>query len=125
MPDVQSWAGATFPLATWLDDVDRGIDVARVIAEKPSSITVARGAATLTAQTVRIETLGRPRFVPSASGVTVIVEALVIGYKGHPEIADTDLQAGDRFSVGGVAYEIVGVSPNLADRLEAYAQVRR
>ena len=125
MPDVQRWAGDNFPLATWLDDVQRGVDAARLIAEKPSVITVARGGDTLEPQTVRIEPLGRPRFVISDGGMTVIVEALIIGYRGHPAVADTDLQPGDRFMAGGVAYEIVGLAPALPDRLEAYAQVRR
>ncbi len=124
MPEIDKWAGDTFPLAAWLDDVDAGVDTARLIAEQSSSITVKRGATTLEAQTVRIEALGRPREVAGEGGETVLADALVLGYKGHPTIADTDLQTGDRFAVGGLAYEIVGLVPGLADSLQAYAKAR-
>ena len=118
-PDITAWAGSAFPLPEWSDDSDPAVDTTRLIAEKPSSITVSRGAETLAAQTVRIEALGRPRFVEVSAGLVVIVEALVLAEAG------ADLQAGDRFAAAGVAYEIVGLAPAIGDSLQAYAKVRQ
>jgi len=124
MPSVDAWTGNSFPLSDWLDDVDRGVDTARLIADKPTSITVVRGGVEQAAQSVRIEGLGRPREVQTEGGQTAIADTLIIGYKGHPTLTDTDLQTGDRFAVGGVSYEIVAVLAGLSDCLQAYAKVR-
>ena len=124
MPDVDAWAGDTFPLSDWSDDVDQGVDNARIVGDKTTSITAIRDGSALSAQTVRIEELRREREIETAAGQTAVVQVVVIGYKGHPSISDTDLQRGDRFAVGGVGYEIVALVPGLADSLQAYAKVR-
>lgn len=123
MPDMDAWMGDAFPLAGWTG-ADSSRDVARMIADRPTSIIVDRAGEALAVQTVRIEAPGQPRQAAGPAGVTVVAEALVIGYKGHPTIADTDLQVGDRFTVGGVAYEIVALVPGLTAGLQAYARVR-
>jgi len=124
MPSIDSWTGNSFPLSDWLDDVDRGVDTARLIADKSTSITVVRASVEQSAQSVCIEPLGRPREVQTEGGQTAIADVLVVGYKGHPTLTDTDLQTGDRFAVGGVSYEIVAVLGGLSDSLQAYAKVR-
>lgn len=124
MPDLNSWAGNTFPLADWSDDYDPGVDTARIVGDKTTSITVVRAGVAQDAQTVRIEELRREREVETPGGQTALVQVVVIGYKGHPSISDTDLQRGDKFAVAGVSYEIVALVPGLADSLQAYAKVR-
>jgi len=125
VPDIDAWAGNSFPLSAWSDDVDPGTDTARLIADKSTSITVLRGGSTLSAQTVRIEDLGgRGRQVQTEAGVMVQADVLILGYRGHPTLADTDLQRGDRFVAAGVAYEVVVVSAGMVDQLQAYAMVR-
>lgn len=124
MVSADAWTGNSFPLSDWLDAVDRGVDTARLIADKPTSITVVRGGVAQAAQSVRVEGLGRPREVQGEGGQTAIADVLVIGYKGHPTLTDTDLQTGDRFAVGGVSYEIVALLVGLSDCLQAYAKVR-
>jgi hypothetical protein len=125
MVDIDAWAGDTFPLSTWIDDVDPGVDTARLIADKSTSITIVRAGTEQDAQTVRIEDIhDRPRSYMTEAGETGQAEVLVIGYKGHPSISDTDIQRGDRFAVAGVGYEVVAVVPGLTDQLQAYAKVR-
>ena len=123
MPDIDGWTGNSFPLSGYID-VDRGVDTARVIADKVTSITAIRAGVAQAAQSVRIETARRPYTYQTEAGQTAQADALIIGYAGHPTITDTDLQLGDRFAVGGVGYEIVGLLPGLADSLQAYAKVR-
>ena len=123
MPDIDAWAGSTFPLGGWFD-VDDAYDTARLITDKSTSVTVVRDGAELAAQTVRIEEMGRPRPYLTEAGETAHADVLVLGYKGHPSIDDTDLQRGDRFAVDGQGYEIVMVTPGLEHSLQAYAKVR-
>jgi len=123
MPSADAWTGSSMPLSDYID-VDRGVDTARLVADKSISITVVRAGAAQSAQSVRIEALGSPREIETDGGNTAQADALVIGYKGHPTIADTDLQRGDRFAVGGVSYEIVALLVGLDDSLQAYATVR-
>ena len=125
MPSIDAWAGNSFPLSDWSDDVDPGVDNARLVADKSTSITVLRGSSTLSAQTVRIEDLGgRGRQVQIEAGVMAQADMLILGYKGHPTLADTNLQRGDRFVAGGVAYEVIVVTPGLVNQFQAYARVR-
>ena len=124
MASADAWTGNSFPLSDHLSSIDRAVDTARLIADKATSITVVRGGTAQTAQSVRIETAGRPYTYQTEAGQTAQADALIIGYAGHPTITDTDLQLGDRFAVGGVGYEIVGLLPGLSNSLQAYAKVR-
>lgn len=124
MPSVDDWTGDDWPLDDWLDDVDRGVDTALLITDRQTSITIVRAGTALDAQTVRIETAGRPYYAQTDAGQTAEADAIVIGYKGHPSITDTDIQTGDRFAIGGVGYEVVGVLPGLDNGVQAYAKVR-
>ena len=123
MSKIDAWTGNSFPLSDWID-VDRGVDTARLVADKTTSITVIRGGVAQSAQSVRIEDMGRPGEVQTEGGQTALADVLIIGYKGHPTIADTSLQTGDRFAVAGVGYEIVAVLAGLTDSLQAFARVR-
>lgn len=126
MANIDAWAGNSFPLGDWSDDTDPGVDTARLIADKSTSITVLRGGSTLPDQAVRIEDLSsRGRQVQTEAGVLVQADVLILGYAGHPTLAGTDLQRGDRFVAGGVAYEVVVVVPGLVNQFQAYARVRQ
>lgn len=123
MSKIDAWTGNSFPLSDWID-VDRGVDTARLIADKSTSITIVRAGVAQAAQTVRIEDMGRPREVQTEGGQTAIADTLILGYYGHPTITDTDLQTGDRFAVSGVGYEIVALLVGLDNSLQAFARVR-
>lgn len=123
MPNIDAWGGSTFALDDWRDE-DDAYDAARLITDKATSITVVRDGVEQSAQTVRIEELGRPRPYLTEAGETGQADILILGYKSHPSITDTDLQRGDRFAVDGQGYEVVMVMPGLTDSLQAYAKVR-
>lgn len=103
---------------------DRPSSIGDLIALKPTSITVKRGNSTLSAQTVRLETLASQRAVVGEGGVTLMCDALLLGYYGHPTVANTDIQAGDRFRAGGVDYEVVIKMPAHVDNVQAWLKVR-
>lgn len=110
-------------LAAFVND-DLPTAIGDLIALKPTSITVRRGNTTLGAQTVRLETLASQRAVVGEGGITHQCDAMALGYKNHPTVADTDLQPGDRFQADGVAYEVVLVMPAHVDNVQAWLRVR-
>lgn len=124
MSRVDAWLTNSFPLGAWVDDHDLGVDTAILISDKPTSITVVRAGSSLAAQTVRIETLGGDRKVQTAGGVVHQIDALVLGYKGHPTITNTDLQPGDRFKLEGRMFEVIALMPGLVDSLQALCSVK-
>lgn len=103
---------------------DRPTAIGDLIAIKPTSIVIRRGATTLAAQSVRLETLASQRMVSGAGGVTFACDALALCYLNHPTVADTDIQAGDRFRAGGVDYEVILVMPAHVDNQQAWLRVR-
>jgi len=96
----------------------------RIISEKPVSIVVVRNGEQLTAQTVRIETT---RIAPDRDIAFAAREgnanAVLIGYKDHPTIADTDLKAGDRFELDGLRFEVRHIFPQTPGSLQAWLEV--
>lgn len=98
---------------------------ADLIDNKPVSTgTITRGSGTVAAQTVRLETLSGDRQIIGSGGVVHQIDAMVLGYKGHPTITDTDLRAGDRFTVSSVHYEVIAIMPAHTDNLQVYLKVR-
>ena len=122
---IDAWGGNSFPLGGYIGGHDEAFDTAQIIADKSVSITVRRGSATtLGAQTVRLESLSSQREIMGDGGTTYLADAMALGYRGHPTIADTDLKPGDRFAVSGVSYQVIYVTPAQANTLQAFLQVR-
>lgn len=123
MSSLDALLGST---PSWLSRSHRAYDTARVIADKPTSITVRRAGATLDAQTVRLEVSSMPTQMPTQmrgeNATSTNLQTVVVGYKNHPTIADTDVQRGDRFFAGGQMYEVVQVLADVPDRLLAIAE---
>lgn len=113
MPDISTWGAESQPEL-----------LGSLIPLKSTSITAIRNGVSLGAQTVRLETLSSQRQVVDETGRTYGIDAMVLGYKNHPSIADTNLQAGDTFKANGVSYEVVIVMPAHTDCLQAYLRVR-
>lgn len=113
MPNIAAFTSDNRPTA-----------IGDLIALKPTSITVKRGATTLGAQTVRLETLASQRAVVGEGGITLMCDAMALGYKNHPTVTDTDLKAGDRFVADGVAFEVVLVMPAHEECIQAWLKVR-
>lgn len=115
MPNFAAWGGGEGqPLA-----------LAELITFKPVSTgTITRGNGTVSAQTVRLETLGTPKQVTGTGGVVHLADAMVLGYKGHPTIADTDLRPGDLFTIEGRQFEVIAVKAGHTDCLQADLKMR-
>lgn len=126
MPDFNAWLGNTAPLAEWLNDWDRSTDVARLIDAKPTTITVIPvDSREVEPQVVRVEALSDFATRQKSPGTEQsVLRVLVIGYKNHATIEDSDLKRGDRFSTEGQLFEIVLIQPGFTDRLMALAEVR-
>ena len=115
MPNISNWMGGEGQSAA----------IAQIIGYKSVSTgTITRGSGTVAAQTVRLETLSGDRQIQGTGGVVHQIDAMALGYKGHPTIADTDLRPGDLFTVSGVYYEVIAVMPAHTDNLQAYLKVR-
>jgi hypothetical protein len=94
-----------------LDDDHRAALVWRRIQEKPTSITIKRGTAFQTAQTVRIEYSETMRERTGPSGEAALRDLIVFGVRNHPDsaIVDTSIRANDRFVLSGVEYQVMDV----------------
>lgn len=124
MSRIDAWSGAAFPLGAWLDDHDLAYDTALIIADKIQSITVNRNGVELGAQNVRLEPVGGDARIMTEAGQVRKINMIIVGYKGHPTITNTDLKPGDRFAVSGLLYEVIAVMPALTDSLQAYAEAK-
>lgn len=126
MPDMSAWLGAETRGHDWrTQDAPRPASVANLIAEKSSSIVVVRNGVAAAAQTVRIDVFGgsaSERMGMGGNALTNTQRVLVLGYRNHPTIADTDLQANDHFRHDGRSYRVVKTEGGLSDRVEALAE---
>ena len=105
-----------------IDNVDTQAikdQIAEIITDKSTQIVISRNGANLAAQTVRIVKPGSlsPREFISEAGKQVTADVLVLG--------DTllDIERGDRFAVGGVAYQAIFVDKSSPVKAVAEAQI--
>lgn len=134
MPNGTNWMANTNKAGDWKEEIEddaRNVHFThRVILEKPASITVYRpktptaAAQVLDAQTVRIEqTRIQPDRDTGKAGREHVANATLLGYKGHPTIADTNLRAHDQFMFEGIKFEVRLIFPDTPGRLEAWLEV--
>lgn len=95
-----------------------------LIELKGISITLVRRDVVQAAQTVRLETLASQKQVTVSPGQVYMCDAYILGYKNHPEIADTDVKPGDRFSYDGRAFEVIQIMPGHVDCVQAWLILR-
>lgn len=122
MPNIDVWREDVGIGGTWADDTTDAADTARIIAEKSTSITVSRAGVAQDAQTVRLEPVRQPMEVMGAGGDSQRVDVVILGYKNHASIDDTDLQVDDVFKVGTVVYRVKMLMTEYPYHLEAYAE---
>lgn len=124
MPNINEWAGSTFPLSGWAGELNQAYDMARLINDDLTSITVIRAGSAMSAQNVRVETKPTGNSTVLVNGRVHEVNAIVFGFRSHPTITDTDLQAGDRFVVDGVRLEVIAVLVDLENVLQAICEAK-
>lgn len=123
MPNFNAWMGDNPILGTWLDDVTDATGVAEIIAQKPTSITVQRQSGALSAQTVRLDLLSSVASDVNSGPVTLgTMRVLLLGYRNHPTITDTNVQRGDTFAYDGQRYRVTQVDTTYRDRLQAVGE---
>lgn len=119
MPSINAWladAGdlAAVPTAT---EAQRAVLAYRRILDKPTSVSFRTPAgATLSAQTVRVESDSTASPAASAAGQGAVRRVVVFGVKGHPTVAATVMEEGYRFVLGNDLYTIVDVIETLGER---------
>lgn len=104
--------------------IQLAVDTARRIADRPSTIVVSRdiqGVTTqLLPQTVRIEVLQNPRESNELRDALIAISkqyVVVIGYKDHPTIPNTDIQRADQFFYLKLMWTVAEYIPTLPGRL--------
>lgn len=104
-----------------LSDFDRGQmreDLVSVRGDRETAITIRRGSGSLPAQRVRITRAGGGRKAQGQEAEEAQIGALVFGP------VDLDIQPGDRFTDGGLLYEITVVRPNRSASTVAEAVIK-
>lgn len=123
MSRADNWAGNIKPMENW-DYESRSMDTARLIAEKPITITLIRNGIALSPQTVRVEPYRHPHEQNAQNSWRVSLGAVVIvGYREHPTIPNTDIQRDDNFLYQDQLYTVVNFLSAVRDRLIVIADV--
>jgi len=73
---------------------------------RSESITLRRGSGTVTAQTMRVERTSRGRAFDSNTGAERRADVVINAAIG------ADIAVGDRFTSGGILYEVTFIRPN-------------
>lgn len=127
MSRIDYWANVG-RATNWVDDIENGnrgvYATDRYIKDKPCVIIVERGAVeTLPEQTVRIEmTRIQPDVNVGPTSRESRANTILIGYKDHPTIPDTDIMRGDRFIFEDSRFEVRLVFPATVGRVEAWLE---
>ena len=113
MPNLNAILSSGTPI----DEAHRAALAWRRISEKPTSITIKRGAVTLDAQTMRVELSETSTTQRGNAGSGTMRDVVLFGVRNHPDalIEDTDVQAKDRFVLNNVEYQIMDVVLTLGE----------
>lgn len=126
------WAGQVSPNPQRGNTEARSYDTARTIAERPTTIIVSRDRGDgnfveLAPQTVRLEIVQNIRSGVELRDALVAISkqyVVILGYKDHPTIPDTDLLRADTFVYQNRIWEIIEIIDTLPGRLMASADLR-
>ncbi len=112
----------------------RAMDIARIIAERPSLVVFSRRnpitkeTYQLPPQVVRLEIersfAARDETTDKMENALSIQHVTVIGYKNHPTIPNTDVIRADRFYFDNQIWEISDLYLTVPDRLLASASLK-
>lgn len=126
MSRADQWRGVRSRFDGW-DDSDRAYDTEYMVEAKAISVQFIRKGVKQAAQQIRIENIDNVPFERFGAGSTALVNGLrvlIIGYKNHPTVTDTDIQFGDRFAHEGQIFEVLSIETGYIDRVIAVAEAR-
>jgi hypothetical protein len=130
-----AWMGYVSPTSL-PNIIQLAVDTAVRIAERPETIIVSRDildasglrkTIQLAPQTVRVEVVQSIRGVSEANGVMVSTTkqyTVILGYKDHPTIPNTNILRADRFYYQGRIYDIVELIDTVPGRLLVSAELK-
>lgn len=102
----------------WMGEEGQPTVIAEVIGYKSVSTgTITRGTTTVSAKTVRLETLASQQQRQGQNGMTYTIDAMCLGELG------TDLRAGDRFAIASQKFEVVMRMPGHIDCEQYFLRV--
>lgn len=111
MPNFNNWTATDA-----IDPVPRAVDAWRRISDKPTSLTLKRSSSTLPAQTVRVEfDNAQNSETKGGTGFSSQRAVVVFGVRGHPTVANTDIQRGDLFALNGYKFRVLEVIYQLGE----------
>jgi hypothetical protein len=128
MPDINSWMTDKEAGGVWESSIEgdnRSVHFThRIIMDKPAVIVIQRkNGQELAPQTVRIEmTRIKPDINVGPGARESRSNTILIGYKGHPTIPDTDMQVGDRFAYGVKMFTVRQIFTETVGRVEAWLE---
>lgn len=113
MPDLNAILSSGTPL----DEDHRAALAWRRISEKPTTITLKRGAATLDPQTMRVENSEASSMQRGNAGTGTLRDVVLFGVRNHPDVTveDTDVQAKDRFVLNNIEYQVMDIVRTLGE----------
>lgn len=101
--DYGAWIGGN---TSAIDEETRAAQAWRRIQRSSESITVKRAGVKQSAITVRIEHGNGANALRTENRVNVTGQVVVFGIRNHASLADTDIQAGDKFVWEQREYEV-------------------
>lgn len=109
------------PASAWFSSSEGQPDaIAEIISYKSVSTgTITRGGGTVSAKTVRLETLSGSRQVQGPGGTTYTIDAMILAAFG------AGFLPGDEFTIAGVFYEVEMILPGHTDCEQVMLRVRR
>lgn len=123
--NYDQWLADSSLSRTWAGDKHRPASIGNIIQDNPASIVIQRdGVSNLAAQQVRIATYSGVQEVEYlfATGLLRTEGFVLLGYKNHPTVTDTDVQTGDRFTHDSRVFEVEKVIADLDFCLLAYLE---
>jgi hypothetical protein len=106
-------------ISAWLGGEGQPTVIAEVISRKSVSTgTVTRGTTTVTAKTIRLETLSGQGQMQGPNGMQYSLDAYALGEVG------TDLRVGDRFTINGQKFTVIMLMPGHTDCEQYYLTLR-
>lgn len=134
MPNINRWMTDLNKAGAWLADIENEARsehfTHRTITDKPSTITISRqNGTTFTALSPQVVRLELNRIAPDNNIGPAAREhranGILIGYRNHPTITDTDIEVGDRFAYDNTHYEIRFIFPETPGNVQAWLEVVR
>ncbi len=124
MPNFNTFWGGRGKASSFWDDPNRAVDIATLVSDHLTSVTLRRGVTTLSAQNVLATRPGRgtSRDTAGEAGVAGSDRLLLIGVQNHPTLADFNVQKGDSFRLFNTNYKVAYVISNNTQVIEAYCE---